>query len=326
MGVRFKDYYETLGVSRGASEPEIKKAFRKLAQKYHPDVNKDPSAESRFKEINEAYEVLGDPEKRKRYDSLGSRWQSGQEFTPPPGWENVHFEFHGAPGAAGGFSFDDLGGFSDFFESLFGGGMGRQARGRGPRSPGGPSWPDASRDHEADITISLEDACFGSRKTISVQGGAPDERGRAQTRVRNYDVRIPPGTTDGTRIRLSGQGGGGYGGAGDLYLRVHIAPHPRFTVQDHNLELTIPIAPWEAALGARINIKTLDGTVALTIPARTQSGQHLRLRGKGLPKRGRQDRGDLIVTTRIVVPDKLTARERELFEALAHESPFKPDR
>lgn len=323
MPVKFKDYYETLGVSRTAGADEIRKAYRKLAQRFHPDVNKDPSAEARFKEINEAYEVLGDADKRKKYDSLGANWRGGQDFTPPPGWENVHFEFHGAPGA--GFDFENLGGgFSDFFEMLFGGGgFGPGASARGGR---GMSWAEDGQDQETEITISLEDAYHGAQKQIALESRQADEQGRVRRRVRNYDVRIPAGTTDGARIRLAGQGTPGRGGgeAGDLYLRVHVAPHPVFRVDEHDLHVDLPLAPWEAALGAKVNVPTMAGTASLSIPPRTQSGQHLRLRGKGLPRREGRGPGDLLVTVRIVVPEKLSARERELFEQLARESNFKP--
>ena len=317
MGVKFQDYYETLGVSRTASDADIKKAYRKLAQKYHPDVSKERDAETRFKQINEAYEVLGDPEKRKRYDQLGRNWKAGQDFTPPPGWENVHFEFHGSPGAGQSFDFEDMGGFSDFFETLFGGHMG--GAGRGSRRRGGAeafygSMP--GQDQEAELTISLEDAYHGARKSIMLEAGGQRKQ---------YDVRIPPGTTSGSRIRLAGQGSPGRGGAasGDLYLQVHIAPHPVYRVQGHDLEMDLSIAPWEAALGAKVKLSTLAGQVSINLPPRTQSGQHLRLRGKGLPRR-QGEAGDLIVVTRIVVPEHLTARERELFEQLGRESSFKP--
>jgi curved DNA-binding protein len=327
MGVKFQDYYETLGVARGASADEIKKAYRKLAQKYHPDVNKDPTAESRFKQINEAYEVLGDPDKRKRYDDLGSKWQAGQEFRPPPGWENAHFGFHGDPNAAG-FDFNDLGGgFSDFFETLFGAGF---DRGRSPRARGASrqsAWAEQGPDHEAAITISLDEAYHGAHKTIALDAAEADDSGRSRRRLKKYDVRIPPGTAGGSRIRLAGQGGSGAGGGspGDLYLDVHVATEPGITLKDHDIEMDLPITPWEAALGAKVNVTTPAGTAAIAIPPRTQSGQHLRLRGKGLPKR-EHGAGDLILVAQIVVPEKLSAKERELFEELARQSGFRPKR
>ena len=324
MGVKFQDYYETLGVSRTATADEIKKAYRKLAQKLHPDVNKDPSAESRFKQVNEAYEVLGDPEKRKKYDALGTNWRAGQEFRPPPGWEGANFDFRGAPDG-GQFSFEDLGGFSDFFGSLFGGGF-AQARGGSRGRPSGREtmWASRGQDQEAELNITVEDACHGSRKAIALEVPEVGSAGEVRYRTKKYDVKIPAGTTDGDRIRLSGQGTSGQAGgeAGDLYLTIHILPHPVYTVKGHDLEMDLPIAPWEAALGAKVNVTTLAGTVSLTIPPRTQSGQKLRLRGKGLP-RGKTY-GDLLAVVRMVVPERLTGKERELFEQLARESSFRP--
>ncbi|MFH0953096.1 MAG: DnaJ C-terminal domain-containing protein [Verrucomicrobiota bacterium] len=324
--MKFQDYYEMLGVARNATPDTIKKAYRKLARKYHPDVSKEPGAEARFKQINEAYEVLGDADKRARYDSLGSGWRAGQEFTPPPGWENVHFEFRGAPGGGESFSFEDLGGFSDFFETFFGPGFsqGRPGRTRGARREA--PWALRGQDHEASIPITLEDAYRGARKTGALETQEADAGGEVRRQRKTYDVRIPPGTTEGSRIRLAGQGGAGAGEgpAGDLYLSAHIAPHPVFKVHGHDLSMELPMTPWEAALGAKVNITTLAGTVSLTIPPRTQSGQHLRLRGKGLPRGGDEGAGDLLVVTKIVVPSRLTTKERELFEELARQSPFKP--
>lgn len=312
MPVRFKDYYAALGVARSASQDEIRKAYRKLARKFHPDVNKDPGAESKFKEIAEAYEVLGDPQKRGKYDEFGANYHSGDEFRPPPGWgEDAQYQFYGDPSAAG-FTRDDLSGFSDFFETLFGGReMGqsfRQARGQ---------------DHEAGITISLEEAYHGGKKSIGLQTVRLDEQGRAHRQTKNYSVQIPPGTIDGMKIRLAGQGGEGHGegAAGDLYLHVSITPHPVFKWRGKNLEITVPIAPWEAALGAKINVPTMEGKAALTIVAGTQSGQRFRLRSKGFP--GRHP-GDLIVTVQIAVPSSVSANERKLFEELAGTSSFKP--
>jgi curved DNA-binding protein len=324
MGVKFQDYYETLGVSRTATADAIKKAYRKLAQKFHPDVNKDPSAELRFKRINEAYEVLGDADKRKKYDALGTNWRAGQDFKPPSGWENVQFDFQGAPGGSGGFRFEDLDGFSDFFGTLFGSGFGQTRSGRGRGAAREPMRAARGQDQEAELTITVEDAYHGAKKTIALEIPELNADGEAHYRTRKYDVKIPAGTTEGSRIRLSGQGSTGHGGgeAGDLYLTLHIAHHPLYTVKDHDLEMDLPIAPWEAALGAKINVHTLAGTVSLTIPPRTQSGQRLRLRGKGL-SRGRTA-GDLLAVIRIVVPDRLTAKERELFEQLARESSFRP--
>ena len=329
MSVRFKDYYEILGVSRTASAEEIKKAYRKLARKYHPDVNKAPGAEARFKEIGEANEVLSDPQKRARYDQLGSNWQAGQEFNPPPGFENMHFEFHGAPGGGRGFRPQDMGGFSDFFEAIFGSQMGGAPFGGQSSGSRFGRWEEeepAGRDQEASLTITLEEAYHGATKSIQLQVTEPDARGRIQPRSRTYQVKIPRGITNAARIRLAGQGSASPrgGSAGDLYLRIEIAPHPVFRVDGHDLEVTLPISPWEAALGARVTIPTLEGNASLTLPAGTESGQKLRLRGKGLGQGKGLEPGDLIVQVQIVVPKKMSPREKELFEELAKVSGFKP--
>jgi len=317
MAVKFQDYYETLGVSRDATSEQIQAAYRKLARKLHPDVNKSPDAEEKFKRLNEASEVLKDPEKRRRYDSLGENWRAGQDFSPPPGWE-----FFGArPGAGQGrsFSFNFFGddfeesplggsGFSDFFSMLFGGGgvnTGAGAR-RGARTGGG-----RARDQEAEIPITLEEAHRGVRKTIALEGG------------RTLEVNIPAGTPDGHRLRLRGQGGAGNGQAGDLYLRVRLAPHPLFRPNGQDLEVEVPVAPWEAALGARIEVPLLDGKAALKLMPGAQSGQRLRLRGKGLAHRN-GPQGDLYAVLKIEVPRSLSERERELFEELSRVSSFRP--
>jgi curved DNA-binding protein len=318
MAVKFQDYYETLGVGRNASEAEIKRAYRKLARKYHPDVNKDKEAEDKFKQINEAHEVLKDPKKRKLYDQLGPDWQAGQDFKPPPGWEDVHFDFQTGPGAE---AFDFGGGFSDFFEMLFGGRM----AGGGGASARQASWVMRGQDQEAGIEVSLEDAYHGATRTITLQGHEIDSQGQVRPTAQNLQVKIPPGVTDGTRIRLSGKGGAGMGGgpAGDLYLRVHIMPHARFRVEGHDLLVEVPVTPWEAALGATVEVPVMDGTVNLKIPAGSQSGQRLRLRGKGLPKKG-SERGDLFARLKIAVPKDLNEREKELFSEMAEISKFNP--
>ncbi len=323
MPPKYKDYYEVLEVPRDASEADIKKAYRRLARKYHPDVSKASGAENRFKEVSEAYEVLGDPEKRKRYDELGANWRAGQDFQPPPGWRNVRYEYRGAPG--GGFDPREMGGFSDFFESIFGGRFRNAAQeGAGSWEDEGAGWSDRGEDHEAAITITLEEAYRGVKKSISLQAAEPDERGRVQRRTRTYEVRIPAGTADGARIRLAGQGGRGPGGGtpGDLYLRVNLAPHPQFKVEGHDLETEVPVTPWEAALGARITVPTLDGQAAVQIPAGSETGHRLRLRGKGLPHGAAP--GDLIAVLKIVVPKRLSAREKELLEELGRVSSFRP--
>jgi curved DNA-binding protein len=318
MSVKFQDYYEILGVGRDASEDDIKRAYRKLARKYHPDVNKDKGAEERFKQINEANEVLKDPEKRKLYDQLGSDWQAGQDFKPPPGWENTHFEFRTGPGAEA-FAFG--GGFSDFFETLFGGRMAGGGRTSGRQG----SWVMRGQDHEAEIEIDLESAYRGATRTLTLQGHEIDPQGQVRPTVQNIQVKIPPGVTDGTRIRLTGKGGEGMGGGppGDLYLKVRIEPHPRFSLDGHNLLAEVPVTPWEAALGATVQVATMDGTVNLKIPPNSQSGKKLKLRGKGLPKKT-GERGDLIARLKIVIPKNLTAREKELFAEMAKDSSFNP--
>jgi curved DNA-binding protein len=332
MAVKFKDYYQILGVPRTATEVEIKRAYRQLARKHHPDLNpEDKSAEEKFKEINEAYTVLSDPEKRQHYDELGPSWQAGADFTPPPGWENVRVQF------------DDLGdvfgmgrgrgGFSDFFETLFGGVRGTRA---------GPGFAMRGLDVEADISIRLEDILHGATRPLTLQaaelcsscGGAGSRDGRLCSscagagvvrRPKSLTVHIPVGMREGSVIRLAGQGepGSGNAPAGDLYLRVHLEPHPLFTlVGENDLQLELPVAPWEAALGTKATVPTLDGPVEMTIPPDTQGGQRLRLRGKGLQRRDGGS-GDLYVKLKIVVPQKLTASERELFEKLAATSSFR---
>lgn len=323
MGIKYQDYYAILGVPRTATEAEIKKAYRRLAQKYHPDVNKTPGAEAKFKEINEAYEVLSDPEKRKKYDALGANWRAGQDFTPPPGWENIRFDFRtGRPGAPE-FDFGSFGGFSDFFEMLFGQDLGARFR---SHARGDAEFSINGEDQEATITVSLEDAYRGATKTIALEISTLDRRGVPHRALKQYEVKIPPGTTEGSRIRLAGQGAPGRSGGapGDLFLRVHLEPHPLFTVHGHNLHTTVNLTPWEAALGAKVKIPTLDGAIALAIPPGTQSNTQLRVRGKGLPLGKGKGFGDLIVITRIVVPSRLSARERQLFEELARISSFNP--
>lgn len=313
MSVKFKDYYEVLGVSRTVAQEEIKKSYRKLARKYHPDVNKNPDSEERFKEIAEAYDVLGDPEKRKKYDELGANYRNGQDFRPPPGWENVRFEsFRGH---------ETAGGFSDFFESLFGGGA-QYAGGTNQR----PVWKMRGMDHEAAITIDLQDAFRGAKKVMTLQTGEVDAKGRVHRHTKTYNVKIPPGTTEGARIRMKGQGGPGMGGgpSGDLYLRVHIAPHPVFRLKGHDLEVNIAITPWEAALGAKVTVPAMDGNALITLQPGTQSGQRFRLRGKGLAGMRGQRAGDLLALVKIVVPTTLSAREKALFEELARDSKFSP--
>ena len=324
MPVQYKDYYETLGVPRTAKDDEIKKSFRKLAREYHPDVAKDKKrAEEKFKEINEAYEVLSDPAKRKKYDELGASWKSGAEFRPPPGYEGFSGGQAFRGGGQGGEDFEfHFGGtgFSDFFEQIFGSRM-RSGRfgGRGGFAPE-QEYAERGADIEGDIMVTLEEAMRGSVREVNVRRPV----GRA-TKTETYQVRIPPGVTEGQKLRVAGRGESGSGGgeSGDLYLRVRLAKHPDFDVDGHDLIYEAELAPWEAVLGAEISVPALDGRVHIKIPAGTQSGQKLRVRGRGLPSRD-SGHGDLFVVTRIVVPAKITDAEKKLWEQLKRESKFNP--
>jgi curved DNA-binding protein len=347
MPVQYKDYYQSLGVSRTASDAEIKKAFRKLAREYHPDVAKNKKqAEEKFKEINEAYEVLGDPAKRKKYDELGANWQSGADFRPPGGWESfVREQAAGRRGSRGQdyeFQFGGTG-FSDFFEQLFGSAGRRGAAGFDGRGRfGEEEAPERGQDIEGDIMVTLEEATRGSIRSVSVRHGAlcekcggTGQRGRHAcsacggtgqlAKTETHQVKIPAGVTEGQRLRVAGRGESGVGGgaAGDLYLRVRLAKHPDFDVDGHNLIYEAELAPWEAVLGASISVPTLDGRVNIKIPPGTQNGQKLRVRGRGLPERG-GGTGDLIVETRVEVPNRISDSERKLWEQLAQESRFSP--
>ncbi len=305
--MEYKDYYKILGVERNASQDEIKRAYKKLARKYHPDVSKEKDAESRFKEVNEAYHVLRDKEKRKAYDQLGSQWKQGQEFHPPPGWES-HFRR--------GFTAEDLGGFSDFFAEIFGGHPGgfryeqREFRLRGD-------------DLHATIEISLEEAYHGGTRTLSLQTPEVDAQGRVQQRTRQLNIQIPRGISEGQHIRLAGQGGPGMGGghAGDLFLQVVFTPHPRFHADGRDIYLELPITPWEAALGTRIKIPTLGGQVEMAIPPGSQSGRKLRLKDRGLPGK---PPGDQYIILRIETPPADSGRAREFYRKMAEELPFNP--
>jgi curved DNA-binding protein len=331
MAVKYKDYYEILGVPRTATQDEIKSAFRKLARKYHPDVNKASGAEDKFKEINEANEVLSDKEKRSRYDRLGSAWQNGEEFTPPHGW--TYSTGGGRSGGVTGAEFSD---FSDFFESLFGGNFSaRGAGGGGGGGMGGFGGRGAARrtvprdvpgeDQEYRIHIPLVDAMRGAERTIGMEVQELGEDGRVRTRRRNFDVKIPKGINSGQRIRLAGQGSPGTGKAppGDLYLTVELEPHDKFRVEGHDLHTDLPVAPWEAALGAKIPLQTLTGELSISIPPGTSSGQKLRLKGKGLPNPRGED-GDLYAHIKIVTPKTLSKKEKEAWENLASASSFNP--
>lgn len=324
MAVQFKDYYETLGVARTASEADIKKAFRKLAREFHPDVAKDKKkAEEKFKEINEAYEVLSDPAKRKKYDELGADWKAGANFRPPPGWEGFgqRGQYTGRGQQGEEFQFDGTG-FSDFFEQFFGA-SGRRRGARGAesfRDFGEERFAERGRDIEGDIMVTLEEAARGSMRAVNVRAA---ENGEVKTRT--YQVKIPAGVSEGQRLRLAGRGESGARGglAGDLFLRVKFARHPDFEVDEHNLIHELEIAPWEAVLGANISVPTLHGEVNIKIPPCTQNGQKLRVRGRGLPKRDGTS-GDLIVKTQIEVPGTVDDKERKLWEQLARESQFEP--
>jgi len=307
--MQFKDYYSLLGVGRESSADEIKRAYRRLARKYHPDVSKEPDAEERFKEVQEAYEVLKDPEKRAAYDQLGRDYRPGQEFRPPPDWASG-FEFSGPRGGGGG-------GFSDFFEELFGAGSpfaGARA-GRGFDARG--------EDHHARIELSLEQAFAGGTHPIELRHPEMTPEGRVELRTRRLNVKIPPGVTDGQVIRLAGQGapGMGRGGSGDLYLTVTLRPHPVFTVDKRDMALTLPVAPWEAALGATVRVPTLGGPVELRVPPGSSAGQRLRLKGRGLPG---SPPGDQYVVLQVVLPPADTPQARELYEQMRRELPFDP--
>jgi DnaJ-class molecular chaperone len=334
MSVKFKDYYEVLGVKRDASDEQIRQAYRKLARKYHPDVNPgDKVAEDKFKELNEANEVLSDPDKRKRYDQLGSNWKNGAEFTPPPGWGRVNVQFDDLGSMFGG------GGFSDFFETLFGGGKTTgetEHRRRGTRSRAG-----RGQDAEAEMEISLEDAHGGGRHRITLQGTRPCSncggKGTASGGVvcpacrgagsvlspRTIDVNIPPAAREGSVIKVSKHGQAGATEPGDLYIKLKIKPHPIFTVSGDDISVEVPISASEAVLGATIEVPTIDGKAEVKIPPGSQGGQRLRLRGQGLNKRG-GGRGDQYVRLKVMVPTHPTDREKELYRELSGASHFKP--
>lgn len=337
MPVKFQDYYETLEVSRTASKEEISKAFRKLARKYHPDINKTKDAEEKFKLANEAYEVLGDPEKRKKYDQLGSNWKSGQDFQAPPGFEEMFANYAGGgrstrakkssrSGAGGNFSFDTSGGFSDFFDALFSSGgispdnaqeffSGQNAR----------SHAANGEDYNSSITISLEEAFHGTTKTVSVSNTGTNSQGLAESKPKQLKIKIPAGTSDGQVIRLANMGAPGSGGGknGDLLLKINVAKDPRYKLEGSDLTQDLAITPWEAILGGKVEVKTLSGNLSLNIPAGSQSGKRLRLKGKGFSSKSGNN-GDLFVELKIVVPDKPSDKEKELFSELAKISNFNP--
>lgn len=309
----YKDYYAVLGVSKEASQDEIQRAYRKLARQYHPDINKEAGAEDRFKDIGEAYEVLKDPDKRAKYDRYGSAWKAAQEHggTPPPGYEDLWRDVD----VGGGAGFD----FGSLFEQLFGSAR-QQAGGRRGSGPRGGQWDWSSpgEDQEAQITLPLDIAAHGGKRTLTL---ADQVTGRQKT----LTVNIPKGIRAGQRIRLAGQGRQGQGNApsGDLYLRVALEPHPSFRLEDSDLFTTVCITPWQAALGAEVALRTLDGEVKVKVPPGSSSGRKIRLRGKGYPT-SHGGHGNLYAEIRIVVPSDLSAKERALFEELAQISDFQP--
>jgi len=292
--MEYKDYYKILGVSKDVSKEDLKKAYRKLARKYHPDVSKEPNAEAKFKEVGEAYEALKDPQKRDQYDQFGSNYQNGQSFTPPPGW--------GQQGGAG------AGNFSSFFDNMFGGG------GMGGAGGGRDNFYAQGEAVNTKITISLEDAFLGAKKTIRRPSGS--------NQTGTLNVKIPAGITVGKKIRLSGQGMAGMGGsAGDLFLEIAIAPHPHYRLEDKDIYLDLPIAPWEAALGAKVTVPTLAGRINLKIPAGAKSGQKMRLKGRGLPSK---EAGDQFVVLQIMTPPADSDAAKQLYQQMAEELNFNP--
>jgi curved DNA-binding protein len=320
--VEYKDYYQALGVPKTASADEIKKAYRKLVRKYHPDVSKEADADKKTKELNEAYGVLGDAEKRAAYDALGKngQYRAGQEFRPPPDWGNGGAAGGGFGGGAGAGGFD-----SDFFADLFAN-IGGGRRGR----PGRPQ-QQRGEDSHAGLEIDLADAYHGASRTVSVRLQEEDAHGRAVTRERTLDVNIPQGITAGQQLRLSGQGhpGGGGGPSGDLYLEIRFRPDPRYRAEGRDVYQTVPVAPWEAALGAQIDVATPSGRVTVTVPPKSQGGRKLRLKGRGIPPSRAQAQagtpgGDLYLILELVLPPADTERARQLYETMARELDFNP--
>ena len=303
--MEFRDYYQTLGVAKTATADEIKKAYRKLARKYHPDVSKEPDAETHMKEVNEANAVLSDPEKRAAYDQLGSRYQAGQEFQPSPDWD-AGFEFSG--GGTNGAE------FSDFFANLFS--RARHSRGAG-------AYQMRGEDHHAKILIDLEDSYHGATRAITLRAPHADEQGRVVIKEHTLNVRIPKGVKQDQQIRLTGQGSPGMGGgaAGDLYLEIHFKPNPRYRVEGRDVYETVPVTPWEAALGAVIETPTPSGSVQVSAPAGSQNGRKLRLKGRGIPG---DPPGDLYVVLEVVLPPADTDKARQLYETMARELTFNP--
>lgn len=307
--VQYKDYYKIMGLGRDASQDDIKKAYRRLARKYHPDVNDSPDSEQLFKELGEAYAVLKNPEKRAAYDELGASWKAGQEFRPPPDWD-AGFEFSGqgdgGPGA-----------FSDFFEELFGGGAGRGFAGSGAQ------FDAHGQDHHAKVLINLEDAYNGATRSISLRTPEVDPGGHVTTKERQLNIKIPKGVRKGQRIRLAGQGSPGAGGgrAGDLYLDIDFEPHPHYRVDGRDVYLDLPLTPWEAALGTSIQVPTPDGGINLTIPPATRNGRKLRLRNRGIPG---NPAGHMYVIAQLTLPPADNETAKELYRKMRDQMPYNP--
>jgi curved DNA-binding protein len=313
--MRFKDYYQVMGVPRTASQDEIKRAYRRLARKYHPDVSKETNAEERFKELQEANEVLKDPEKRAAYDQLGADWRQGQDFRPPPDWgKGFEFSRHDFGGERTG------GEYSDFFSELFGSRSPFGGAQAGVRP--GRGFSAAGQDHVARVEIDLEDAYRGGTRTIELRSPELTPDGHVVAKPRALRVSIPAGVTEGQQIRLAGQGSPGLGGGppGDLFLEISVRAHPRFQLDGRDVTATLPVAPWEAALGETVSVPTLGGAVEMKLPAGARAGQRLRLRGRGLPG---DPPGDQFVVLKIVLPPD-SPRARELFEQMKREVPFNP--
>ena len=309
--MEYKDYYEIMGVARGATQDEIKRSYRKLARKYHPDVSKQSDAEERFKALGEAYEVLKDPEKRAAYDQLGANWQGGQDFNAPPDWD-AGFEFSG-----GGFTGGDSADYSDFFESLFGQGYARQGGG------GRAGFHARGQDRHAKILVDLEDSFTGATRAINLQVPELTPDGHVTTRTRTLNIKIPRGIREGQKIRLAGQGDPGQGSAaaGDLYLEIDFKPHALYRAEAHDLYLDLPVAPWEVALGATVKVPTPEGVVELKVPAGSAQGKKMRLKGRGIPAK---QAGDLYVVLQIALPGADTEQAKKLYQQMQEQLNFNP--
>jgi curved DNA-binding protein len=316
--VQYKDYYQILGVARTASEQEIKTAYRKMARKYHPDANKnDPTAEERIKEINEAYEVLKDQDKRKKYDQLGQDWKAGDNFRPPPDYSGFTFDFGNMGGRGGAGATGGAASFSDFFETLFGQTFGTpgQAGGRAGQSAAGQAGAEAARkrslDQEADIELVVEELAQGARRTLQVTA--------AGGKTKTIEVKIPRGMRAGKKVRVPGEGATFPGGnqKGDLYLRIKVRPHKYYTIDGDNLVVELSISPPQAVVGGEVTVTTIGGPMTIKVPPGTQSGRMLRLKGQGLPSVDNKSAGDLMIRTKILIPTTVTDKERALYEQLA---------